>query len=313
MRLYGKEYSLLEDEENTKFLIDGKDGTECKGKSFYKYYGLSQNSVDALTNMYVYATHPCLLNDPLDCAGGLIKYDSFKCACKLWDHLYPSVFEICHHDEVKFLAFTNLAYRTLLYTKLGVLSLSAKWDDLSMWSTYCSHKGFCAEFDIFEFPFKTRGPFHVNYQEVLTPVSINESSLQIASIVQTNVKLKCWEHEDEWRLLIDNPSGFDMEPFGEWATAIKEAMPDYHDRKFRYPLRCLKSVILGMKFFNGVHEVITDNECEVMATDILQDKVLSFLAMSRKPTYLLETNDLSVNRKRIEIYKIREKTYRIIT
>ena len=304
-------YDFVEIDGHYKFLVDGKDGSEQKGQSFFKYYSLENYSVDALTNLYVYATHPCQLNDPLDCADELIKFDSEECARILWDKMYPSVAEYCQNNQESIMQFTQKAYKTFLYRKWGVLALSKKWNDVSMWSAYCNHKGFCAELDIFGFPFKTTGPFHVNYHESLTPISIKENSLQIATIYQTNVKLKCWEHENEWRLLIESPQGIDMEPFGEFSTAIKNELSDYHNRKFKYPISCLKSVTLGKKFFNGMHEVISDYETEIIATEELQNKVLSFLALSKVPTYWLRVEELAVYRQPIGICKIKEGTYRV--
>lgn len=215
-------YAYMKIDGHYKFLVDGKDGSEQKGQSFYKYYSLEKYNVDALTNLYIYAAHPCQLNDPLDCAEKLIKFDSEECVSIFWDYLFPSVAEYCEFKNESIMMFTQKAYKTFLYTKWGGLSLSKKWNDISMWSAYCNHRGFCAEFDILEFPFNTTGPFHVNYQKNLTTLSVDKDTLPIATIYQTNVKLKCWEHEDEWRILIENPQGFDMEPFGELATQIKQ-------------------------------------------------------------------------------------------
>lgn len=304
-------YDYVEIDGKHQFLVDGKNGSEQQGHSFYKYYSLENYNVDALTQLYVYATHPCQLNDPLDCAEELIRFDCIECARIFWDYLYPSVISLCRNNEEAIMQFTQRAYKTYLYTKWGVLSLSKKWDDMSIWSAYCNHRGFCLELDIFGFPFKTTGPFHVNYHESLTPISIKENTLHRATIYQTNVKLKCWEHEDEWRLLIESPFGLEMEPFGEWSTAIKREQPDYHNRKFKYPISCLKSVTLGEKFFNGMHEVISNHEIEIIATEDLQNKVLSFLALSRVPTYWLRVVELAIDRQSIGIYKIKEDTYRV--
>ena len=102
-----------------------------------------------------------------------------------------------------------------------------------------------------------------------------------------------------------------MEPFGYHAEFIKANILDLHDRKMKYPLRCIKSVVLGLKFFNGIYSVITDYEKEFVATNKKKNKVLSFLAQSKIPTYILDTDGLKAIRVPIEITQIRNDAYHI--
>ena len=295
-----------------KYLIDGKDGTECKGQSFFKYYALTDYSVDALTHLYVYASHPNQLNDPFDCADGLIRFDDIESAKVFSEHLFPEIEKFFENNEENILEFVKSAYRTFLYTELGILSLSKSWNDLSMWSAYTAHKGFCAEFDVFSFPFDFWGPFDIDYQETLEGKSVREIGLPKLSLYQTNVKLKIWEHEHEWRLLIKAPTGFSLEPFGEKSDFLKQKFTDYLDRKYKYPIKCLKSVCLGLDFFDDVTSIISENEREYIAMDKNKNAVLAFLALSRTPTYVLQEEDLKLTRTPIDIIQIRENAYRII-
>ena len=312
MNIFEREYECVSNDGKLTFLIDGKDGSEYKGRSFYKYYELDKFSVDAFTHLYVYATHPCQFNDPFDCSEGLITFDDMKSIRILWDYLFPKFAESCQYDEAIMKIYSNTAYRTFLYMKWGVLCLSPKYNDLSMWAAYGNHRGFCVEFDVCHFPFKMTGPFHVNYQENLRAHSIKNISVQLASIVQTNVKHKCWEHEDEWRLLLECPENCYLEPFGEMSTQLKQAIPDYLNRKLRYPLQCIKSVCLGIRFFNGIDSVITDYEKEYIAVEDDQNEVLSFLALSKIPTYILDNDEFRVVRRPIELVKTGRNTYRIL-
>lgn len=311
MHLFGKDYEYVKKGRNGKFLIDGKDGSVYRDQSFYKYYALDDYSVDALTHLYVYAAHPCQFNDPFDCDEDLINFDDMDCIRIFWDHLFTKVVELCNNDVECIKKFTNLSFKTYLYTKWGIICLSQKYDNLPMWSAYTNHKGFCLEFDISRFPFKMVGPFPVNYQKQLKTHSIKEISIQLATIVQTNVKQNIWEYEHEWRLLLECPQDFIMEPFGEKVDLFKSEIHDFHDRKFKYPLHCLKSVCLGMKFFNGMQTVISDYEDEVIAINDIQNEVLSFLALSKIPTYILSKVDFGLERTPIQIIRIRENAYRI--
>lgn len=279
--------------------------------TFYKYYALTDYNVEALTNMYLYASHPNQLNDPLDCAEDLIIFDNIAVIQSFWESLYPTVLALCKGNEEAIKELTRKAYKTYLYMKWGVLSLSANCLDIPMWSAYTDHNGFCAELDFSNFPYKTVGPYPINYIDKLESISVNGKSIQLATIMQTNIKNSCWKHEKEWRLLLECPADFHMEPFGYLATELKKAYPDYHDRKFKYPMRCLKSVCLGKDFFNGIYSVITDYEKEFETTDKMKNDILSFLAFSRTPTYVLDTDGLEVVKVPIEITQIRNNAYRI--
>ena len=311
MFIQGRDYSFSKTEDGITYLVDGKDGREYREHSFYKYYALDKYSVDALTHLYLYATHPNQFNDPFDCAEDLIEFDDMESVSIFWESLYTKIDSICKHNENAIMRYTQKAYKTYLYMKWGVLCLSRNNYDLSMWSSYCHHTGFCIEFDISKLPCKTVGPFPINYQKELKSLSVKEISLQLATIIQTNIKQKCWEHEQEWRLLIECPKEFYMEPFGEGAFQLKQASPDYHERKFKYTLGCLKSVCLGIKFFNGIHSVITDSGYEFVANNKLQNDVLSFLALSKIPTYILDNEEFKLIRRSIEIIKIRDNAYHI--
>ncbi|MCR4917275.1 MAG: DUF2971 domain-containing protein [Prevotella sp.] len=279
--------------------------------SFYKYYALTEYNVEALTNMYLYATHPNQLNDPLDCAEELIKYDDNNVIRSFWDSLYPSLLPLCNGNEEAIYELSRKAYHTFLYMKLGIFSLSINCLDIPMWSAYTNHEGFCIELDFSDLPYKTIGPYPVNYLDNLESISLKEESIQLATIIQTNIKNSCWKHEEEWRLLLECPAVFFMEPFGYFAAELKKEFPDYHNRKFKYPMRCLKSVCLGKSFFNGICSVITDAEKEYVATNKLKNDVLSFLALSRISTFVLDTNELEVMRVPIEITQIRNDAYHI--
>ena len=301
---------LYQYDETEGFHIIPKEGLNPPA-SFYKYYALTDYNVEALTNLYLYATHPNQLNDPLDCAEELMKFDSMYVICHFLEPIFPSVHSLYNGNEEEISIFARRAYKTLLYMKWGVLSLSTNCLDIPMWSAYTDHKGFCVELDLSNLPYKTIGPYPVNYLEYLESVSLNKESIQLATIIQTNVKDSCWKHENEWRLLLEGPADFYMEPFGFLATELKKRIPDYHNRKFKYPLRCLKSVCLGKDFFNGIYSVITDYEKEFVTTNKKKNDVLSFLSLTKIPTYVLDTDELKVVRVPIEITKIRNDAYRI--
>lgn len=312
MRYLGKRYNWEKDGDKVKFYINGKDGSEIREKSFFKYYALTDDSVDALTHSYIYATHPCQLNDPLDCADAIIEFDDFETTRILLGEMYSEVSDMYNNDERAIREFEKVSFRTYLYMKLGIFCLTKNSDDISMWSYYTSHKGFCVEFDIKGFPYDYWGPFPINYQKVLKPVSLRRTSLPLAMLIQTNVKLDCWKHEQEWRLLIQCPEEYYMEPYGFKSELIKESqMMDIRERKLNYSLECIKSIYLGIKFFCDDNTFITNRESEYVANDD-NNKVLSFLARTKIPTYVLECIGLGLIMHPIKIIQIKDNIYQII-
>lgn len=301
---------LYQYDEIEGFRIVPKNGIQSP-PTFYKYYALTDYNVEALTNMYLYATHPNQLNDPLDCAEELIEFDDINVIKIFWRSVYPSILSLCNDNKEVIKEFTKKAYKTYLYMKWGDLSLSCNCLDISMWSAYTAHNGFCIELDFSNFPHKTVGPYPINYLDKLEKISIDEKSIHLATIIQTNLKSSCWNHEKEWRLLLECPADFYMEPFGYRATQLKNSTPNYHNRKFKYPIRCLKSVCLGKKFFNGIYSILTDYEHEYETPDKLKNDILSFLALSKIPTYVLDTDELEVLKIPIEITQIRNNAYHI--
>ena len=311
MRCFGKRYTWKLDGDKVRFFIDGKDGSERRTDKYFKYYALDHNSVDALTHQYLYATHPCQLNDPLDCAEDIIKFDDIETARIFLDIFVSKVSEMYENDETSINEFAHVAFRTFYYMKSGIFSLTKKDNDISLWSYYTFHKGFCVEFDINTFPFDYWGPFPINYQKELKQVSLKKASLPIASLIQTNIKLDCWKNEQEWRLLIQCPDDYYLEPFGFKTELIKSNIPDIHERKFNYPMCCIKSICLGLKFFNDERFIISGSEGEYVSDDKLQNVVLAFLAKSGIPTYVMENYGLSLSRCPIEIIQLGDTKYSI--
>lgn len=261
-------------------IIPNKD--VLRPKTFFKYYALTDNSVDALTNMYIYATHPNQFNDPFDCNEKLIEFDSWEDIELLWEKrewfdnikkCYPCLEDACR--------FSAKVFKTLIYRKLGLVSLAPIYNNYLMWALYAQNSGFCVEFDVSQFPFRHFGPFPINYvKEIPYPIHISITGGSIAMLIQSNVKNSWWKYEDEWRLYIPNPNGFDMKSFGEDAEQFNQF--GEHDRKFKYPLAALRSVILGKSFFDK----LLTNPTSLFEIDVIchpeenlkEKKVLDFLA-----------------------------------
>ena len=250
-------------------------------KTFFKYYGLNENSVDALTNMYLFATHPSLFNDPFDCNKKLIKFRTEDDVKNLWGSLYSDLKEKMGYDMDRMLDYSQETYMNVLYRKLGIVSLTNSNDNLLMWAHYANHTGFCVEYDMDKLGIEHYGPFPINYADEINTIGIDDIGGHLAMLIQTNVKSPCWKYENEYRLLIPGPKDRYLKGYGECAEEL--SFPDDHDRKFSYSMMAIQSICLGYKFFAENIYNITDCELEVSYNDKerLDFKVLDFLSNSK--------------------------------
>ena len=287
-------------------------------KTFFKYYAVSKNSVDALTNMYVYASHPAQLNDPFDCDNSLAKIEDKVNARVLWEDLYDSVKEMYPNDN-DFYKFSTETFTTAVFRKQGIICLAPTNTELIMWSNYAQNNGFCLEWDVSKFTFDHYGPFPIHYVREVEEASSLKYDVLTLALIQTNVKQECWKYEKEWRLIVKNPVGFDFESFGKYANEFNER-PGLHNRKLYYPIEALKSITLGIHFFKEIEErqeIVSSNPLEIhvcYSKTCLQTRVLDFLSKITKYIgiqYMVKEG-LSSKIIPIEIVRINGLTFRII-
>lgn len=229
-------------------------------KSFIKYYGLNENSVNATINGYLFFSHPLILNDPFDSCRQLVSLDKFseRQFVKLREQnqrfitpdrrysLEEIKFKIVkrYRENKKDLADSYLTlFWNLIFKDWGILSLAGVDNDMLMWSYYNNHQGFALEFEnqLYNTP-EVHGAFPINYTKNYETISPRSIKLDIEQLLYvTNVKYSQWSHEKEWRFLVNREN---------------MSIPNYIDpilkldrRKVRYQERKIKSIILGYKFF----------------------------------------------------------------
>ena len=312
------------EEGNTIIYDIVPDEPKIMPETFFKYYALTEYSVDALTNMYVYASHPAQLNDPFDCDMKLAKIEDESNVRDLWEYDYERIKQRFDKDDQSLFDYSTDCFSALVFRKQGILSLTESCDNMKMWALYAQNSGFCLEWDVKWFPFVTKGPFPIHYvsAEKIKEVYSKEFDVQTMAIIQTNVKQDCWADEKEWRLLIQNPIGFDMKTFGEHSDELNQFCD--HDRKFRYSIHALKTVILGINFFKDVsdkQEIISISPYEIQVcfqNNCHQTKVLDFLATIGKSIFaksikvkLMLKTGLTYSIVPINVIKINDLTFRI--
>jgi hypothetical protein len=88
--------------------------------------------------------------------------------------------------------------------RYGILSLSARWDSILMWSHYADfHKGYCIGF--FEEKMRNSELFGkggpVSYSTKFPEISPLETNIEAKSFLETHSKANDWDYEKEYRLM----------------------------------------------------------------------------------------------------------------
>lgn len=161
--------------------VDGEP-QETLPDNLYKYYPLTENSLDALEKGYFYLCNPKDFNDPFDCNYNLITENQRE--LRNWEYV-PLPNDV---------------------TNKGITCFSTDGLNPLMWGHYTkSYNGFVVKF-------KTKFDYNPSSKIVGAkllkviysdqPTSVPQSA-PFANQYQLIVKLKDWEYENEWRLIID--------------------------------------------------------------------------------------------------------------
>ena len=278
-------------------------------ETFFKYYGLNEYSVDALTNLYIYVSDPVELNDSLDCSKELIDFDDESAMETLDTELYAELVKQIPEKKFRQEVFKD-AYQSLIYKKCGIFSMTTTPYNTKMWSAYTGNKGFCVEFVVDNFPFKCYGPFPINYCEHLQTMKVSEYDVPTLMAYQSNVKKECWKDENEWRLIVPSPDGFNFLSMGEEGTMYN--LPSDIERKMKYPLCAISAVGLGEKFFeNKEFHAVSSYEYEVMTADPLKCRMLDFLSHTKLLVNLSNVEHFDLKYLQVHVTKLIDGLYRL--
>lgn len=197
-------------------------------RRLYKYRTLNIHSERMITADEVYVPSPLEFNDPFDCRIPVVPTGSIDDFRKLlYEHftakdpnltttelrqlIESKLSEGAHEDPTKMKkAIEDAVERQLRAT--GVYCLSAKNDDILMWSHYADgHQGFCVEFeDDSPNSFLDRAN-KVTYQEDLPVLNFFDEDW-LHSFLTT--KSERWSYEEEWRIIKVDGAGIAGIPEG---------------------------------------------------------------------------------------------------
>jgi hypothetical protein len=118
---------------NWKYIFDGNGFDIIPNEPFekpqilYKLYALNEDSIDSLTNQYVYATHPSQLNDIFDCNEELLDFDDIEAIQISLNELFPKpeLNRMIDENFNNLKTFVQRNFRELIYRKWGVFSMTS--------------------------------------------------------------------------------------------------------------------------------------------------------------------------------------------
>lgn len=299
--------------DNFDWQISGED-LPVKPPSLFKYYSLSDYNYDALLNQYVYASHPFYLNDLLDCSENLLRWDSIEDAKALFGNLYAQIEELPKED-ISEIALKG--YIGVRFNECGILSLTSSPTNPMLWALYTGNKGVCVEFDYNKFPFKKIGPFPINYVKESDfnvdkfPLSIGEFGESLSIFILSNIKSTYWKVEDEWRLLILSPLRESFIPPSQYVKPGDES--NWHNRKCKDSLDCVKSYTFGHMFFDGSVEIAPNQFEYYVSKNSDKNALLSLIThgyyCNLWKLYIIMYQGISLKRHLIQIIKLTDERF----
>jgi hypothetical protein len=287
-----KKYNWIYRVDNNCFeIIPDEKSKKPEPTALFKYYNLNNNSVDAIINNYIYASHPKQLNDPIDSYCRLIQINDINSIIYILKGIKKPEYikKEWHKDRKAFIQKVQFNYSYRAFMDLGIFSLTSDPTNILMWSYYGKNSGFVVQYDIEELKkiFSPSeiilGPFQINYQNKILPIPFDLNNITLIFLYLTNIKSEKWQHEKEWRMIFRREKmytpGIDIpDPNG----LIK------NDRKFKVTNKAVKKIILGKNFFDQKEFQKNTSPISIILKDSNNPK--SFFYKKSVVDYIIENN-----------------------
>lgn len=170
----------------------------------YKYRGMFYRDLASLEDNQFWASNTKQLNDPCE---GFISIKDYKKQINNLKNIFSQ-----HRTNLTLIEQSLKNIIDMKDTKLGILSLSKRYDDELLWAHYAdSHKGFCIEYDLdrllskqnpkhrfFDVQYSTQIP-SLDFAEIL-----DQNTPDVLIKIMLGFKSKRWEYENEIRIITEN-------------------------------------------------------------------------------------------------------------
>ena len=207
----------------------------------YKYLD-AQGGLAMLSNGNIQFTNATKLNDPFDCHPSLIDFS----------HVPLERTRVWRKEDIINLESNRFERHR---DKTWLCSLSKNYDSLLMWSYYNCYKGLCIGIDLEKadkYLSRIWGSiilgylkFEVRYRDIIEKPDFFKREEDLWTY-QLSTKGKVWEHEQELRLVIVDPSM--MTPYYVPKEFDRKEIVDYKEIRFVPKIggECFNSVYLGV-------------------------------------------------------------------
>jgi hypothetical protein len=178
----------------------------------YKYRSLAvrEYAAQTLRHRTLYAASPADLNDPFECRysvkplprkeqiEAIARSRSLKRIVDPRKRIRAAIDDADSTVRQEVIAALPTWHRGELDLQAGIISLSARKDDLLMWGHYAdSHRGICLEFDGSALPFSDAK--RVRYSKVFPAISLPPTDFAETGRLVLLSKSEHWRYEEEWR------------------------------------------------------------------------------------------------------------------
>ena len=217
----------------------------------YKYLD-ADGGLLMLSNANIQFTNATKLNDPFDCHPSLIDFSQVPAErTRVW-----SKEDIMDLEANRFERDRDTTW---------LCSLSKNYDSLLMWSYYNCHKGICIGIDmekVDKYLSRIRAStilgylkIEVQYKDIIEKPDFFKSEQDLWQY-QLSTKAKAWEHEQEVRLVIVDPTG--TTPYYVPKEFLNKELIDYKEIRFIPKLgdECFDSIYLGVNIDDDVRKQI---------------------------------------------------------
>jgi hypothetical protein len=206
-------------------------------KKLYKYRKFDVITLNMITDHGLYFANPRKFNDPLDCELSILPDISPRKLSDLlkallgpereeyWHHEVASaIHHASEHGDIKVPGAPRDYLKRMLadaigteirkeFDQRGVLSFSATWQSVLMWSHYADeHRGICLEFDTSELPHNCLAAVRYDGDRSVKASDIyawklgdEEAAGKRAFETHFYSKAPDWHYEQEWRDIGDEP------------------------------------------------------------------------------------------------------------
>lgn len=229
----------------------------------YKYFSLTDNSISALDNEYLFASDRWLLNDPYDCHSNIIDWDGFDFEQKVkLSEVYRKFIKENANGNSELLEMIDRPFKDFnrelkelvvrhyylqivsifcseFYKNYGIISLTTNNNSLLMWAHYSNNEGFLLEYDYSKFSFENSKPFPINYVDENSLPQFKDESLSVLMFLfQCLQKSRVWSYENEWRIIPRKNENMKISRSGEKLDSRRFSVGG-----------AVKSITLGSRFF----------------------------------------------------------------